>query len=55
MNRYTRIALFLMGQLVAVLRADDLDLFKRWLLGGLQDLEEPMVEELLLDGCSIRS
>ena len=55
MNRHTRIALFLMGELVAALRANDLDLFKRWLLGGVQDLEEPMVEELLLDGCSIRS
>ena len=31
MTRDTRIALFLMGELVAALRANDPDLFKRWL------------------------
>ena len=31
----TRIALFLMGELVAALRANGSDLFKRWLFGGL--------------------
>ena len=41
MTRDTRIALFLMGELVAALRADDPDLFKRWLSGGVQDLGEP--------------
>ena len=35
MTRDTRIALFLMGELVAALRANDPDLFKRWLFGGL--------------------
>ena len=45
----TRIALFLMGELVAALRANDPDLFKRLLSGGVQDLGEPVVEELLLD------
>ena len=49
MPQDTRIALFLMGELVAALRANDTDLFKRWLLGGVQDLGEPVVEELLLD------
>ena len=49
MTRDTRIALFLMGELVAALRANDSDLFKRWLSGGIQDLGEPVVEELLLD------
>ena len=49
MTQDTRIALFLMGELVAALRANDPDLFKRWLLGGVQDLGEPVVEELLLD------
>ena len=44
-----RISLFLMGQLVAALRANDPDLFKRWLSGGIQDLGEPAVTELLLD------
>ena len=48
-DRDTRIALFLMGELVAALRANDPDLFKRWLLGGVQDLRESVVEELLLD------
>ena len=38
-----------MGELVAALRANDPDLFKRWLSGGVQDLGEPVVEELLLD------
>ena len=49
MTRDTCIALFLMGELVAALRANDPDLFKRWLSGGIQDLGEPVVEELLLD------
>ena len=38
MPQDTRIALFLMVELVAALRANDPDLFKRWLLGGVQDL-----------------
>ena len=45
----TRIALFLMGELVAALRANDPDAFRQWLFGGVQDLGEPVVEELLLD------
>ena len=49
MTQVTRIALFLMGKLVAALRANDPDLFKRWLYGGIEDLGEPVVEELLLD------
>ena len=49
MTRGTRMALFLMGELVAALRANDADLFKRWLYGGIEDLGEPVVEELLLD------
>jgi hypothetical protein len=49
MIRDTRIALLLMGQLVAALRANDPDLFKRWLYGGIEDLGEPAVTELLLD------
>ena len=53
MNRDTRIALFLMGELVAALRANDSDLFKRWLYGGIEDLGEPAVAqqaEMLLGG-----
>ena len=49
MTRDTRMALFLMGELVAALRTNDPDLFKRWLYGGIEDLGEPVVEELLLD------
>ena len=49
MPQDTRIALFLMGELVAALRANDPDLFKRWLYGGIQDLGEPAVIELVLD------
>ena len=45
MTRDTRIDLFLMGELVAALSANDPDLFKRCLLGGVQDLGKPMVEE----------
>ena len=49
MPQDTRIALFLMGELVAALRANDSDLFKRWLYGGIEDLGEPAVTKLLLD------
>ena len=49
MTRDTRIALFLMGDLVPALRANDSDAFRCWLSGGIQDLGEPVVEELLLD------
>ncbi len=48
----TRIALFLMGELVAALRANDPDAFKRWLCGGIKDLGEPAVTELLMDWLS---
>ena len=41
--------MFLMGELVAALRANDSDLFKRWLYGGIEDLGEPAVTEMLLD------
>ena len=49
MTQDTRIALFLMGELVAALRANDPDAFRQWLSGGIQDVGEPVVEELLLD------
>ena len=49
MPQDTRIALFLMGELVEALRANDPDTFKRWLCGGIQDLGEPAVTELLVD------
>ena len=49
MTHDTRIALFLMGELVAALLANDPDAFRQWLSGGIQDLGKPVVEELLLD------
>ena len=49
MTRATRIALFLVGELVAALRADHPELFRRWLYGGIENLGEPAVTELLLD------
>ena len=38
-----------MGELVSALRANDPDLFRQWLSGGVQDLGEPVVVELLLN------
>ena len=48
MTQDTRIALFLLGELVAALRANDPGTFKRWLVGGIQDLGKPVVQELLV-------
>ena len=48
MPQDTRIALFLLAELVAARRAIAPDLFKRWLSGGVQDLGEPVVTELVL-------
>ena len=45
----TGITLFLLAELVAALRANDADTFKRWLCGGIEDLGQPAVTELLLD------
>ena len=44
----TRITLFLLAELVAARRANDPVTFKRWLYGGIQDLGEPAVTELVL-------
>ena len=49
MTRDTRIALFLMGELVAALRANDPDAFRGLLSEGMQELGVREVEELLLD------
>ena len=49
MPQDTRIVLFLTGELVYALRVNNPDRFKRWLSGGIQDLGEPVMEELLLD------
>ena len=45
----TRIALFLMGELVAALRANDPHAFRGLLSEGMQELGVTEVEELLLD------
>ena len=49
MTHDTRIALFLMGELVAALRANDPDTFRGLLSEGMQELGVKEVEELLLD------
>ena len=49
MPQDTRIALFLMGELVAALRANDPDVFRSLLSEGMQELGVTVVEELLLD------
>ena len=49
MSHDTRIALFLIAELVVALRAKDPDAFRCWLSGGVQDLGGPVVEKLLLD------
>ena len=49
MPQDTCIALFLLTELVAAVQANDPDTYKRWLYGGIQDLGESAVTELLLD------
>ena len=49
MPQDTCIALFLLTELVAAVQANDPDTYKRWLYGGIQDLGESDVTELLLD------
>ena len=49
MTLETRIALFLVVELLAALRANDPDTFKQWIAGGFADLGEPAVLELLVD------
>ena len=49
MPKDTRITLFLLAELVAALHANEPDTFKRWLYGGIQDLGEAALTELLLD------
>ena len=49
MSHETRMALNPMGELLAALRANDPDTFKRWLAGGVEDLGRQAVEALLID------
>ena len=43
MTLETRIAFFMLNELVSALRANDPDSFKRWLSGGVEDLGKPAV------------
>ena len=45
MTRDARIALFLIGELVAALRGNDPDAFRQWLSGGVQDLGEVLFSQ----------
>ena len=49
MTQETRIALLLMGELVTALRANDPDTFRRWIVGGMDDLGARAVTELMTD------
>ena len=49
MTCITQMILAVLQELLLSLRAYAPDLFKRWLYGGIQDLGEPAVTELLLD------
>ena len=51
MTHDTRIALFLMGELVAALRANDPDAFRGLLSEGIQELGVTEVEEFGLSLC----
>ena len=49
MPQDTRTVLLLLRELVAALRDYDPALFKRWLVGGIQDLGKPAVTTLMND------
>ena len=49
MPQDTRTVLLLLRELVAALRDYDPALFKRWLVGGIQDLGKPAVTKLMND------
>ena len=41
--------MLLIGELLTALRANDPNTFKRWLVGGIQDLGKSAVTELMAD------
>ena len=41
--------LLLLSELVYALQANDPEMFKRWLAGGIQDLGKPAIEELMIE------
>ena len=49
MTQHTRVGLFLLGELIAALRANDADTFRGLVSKGIQELGAKEVEDLLLD------
>ena len=49
MTHDTQMHLLLLSELVFALRANDLEMFKRWLAGCIQDLGKPATEELMIE------
>ena len=49
MTFVARMALCLLEQLNAALRANDPETIKRWLAGGMQDIGKPAIEELMIE------
>ena len=49
MTQHTRVALFLLGELIAARRANDADTFRGLVSEGIQELGAKEVEDLLLD------
>ena len=48
MSQGTSIALFLLGDPIAAILANDLETFKEWLCGDIKDMRRPAVEELMI-------
>ena len=49
MTHDTQMHLLLLSELVFALRANDSEIFKRWLASGIQDLGKPAIEELMIE------
>ena len=49
MSFETQMHLLLLSELVSALRANDSDIFRRWLSDDIEDLGRPAVEELMLE------
>ena len=45
----TRMHLLLLSELVSAFRANDSETSRRWISGGIQDLGEPAVEQLMME------
>jgi len=53
MTNDTQMHLLLLSELVFAVRANDPETFKRWLTGGMQDLDKPAVEGLTIEGLNL--